>query len=185
LWTTGDDGHNPAYAKLMALARARGVSLAPPAELIRERLRIEVWGPWFDGRVGVPPGLGTNDGSLVLRLVAAGRSVLLTGDIGEEGEAELLELRARGWPIRSDVLKAPHHGSRHSSGEAFLDAVSPVMAIVSAGRFNRFGLPSQAALARYRDRGVQVLRTDRDGAVTLTVAEAGTIALACQRGCGQ
>jgi competence protein ComEC len=183
LWTNGDDGNNPKYRTLMALAIENHVSTPPPSAMASGGLALTPLGPWLDGRIGVPPGLGTNDASLVLRLDYAGRRILLSGDIGEEGEAELLDHRTAGTDVACDVLKIPHHGSRHASGEDFLDAVSPNLAVASAGKYNRFGLPSPAALARYARRGIVVLRTDRDGAVGIIVDSSGNISTTCVRGC--
>jgi competence protein ComEC len=182
LWTNGDDGNNPVYRTLMALAHDRHVSTPLPTELASDGLTISPLGPWQDGHIGAPPGLGTNDASLVVRLTYAGQRLLLTGDIGEEGEAELLDGRA-GTDLGCDVLKMPHHGSRHASGEAFLHAVSPRVAVASAGKYNRFGLPSPAALDRYQRRGISVLRTDRDGAVGMVVDKVGNLRATCERGC--
>ncbi len=183
LWTNGDDGKNPKYRALMALATENHVSTPPPAAMASGGLTVTPLSPWLDGRIGVPPGLGTNDASLVVRVDYAGRRLLLAGDIGEEGEAELLDRRVAGIEVACDVLKIPHHGSRHASGEAFLDAVSPSLAVVSAGKYNRFGLPNPAALARYAQRGIEVLRTDRDGAVGVVVDSSGGISATCMRGC--
>ena len=119
----------------------------------------------------------------MIRLDYAGHRILLGGDIGDEGEAELLDGRAAGIELVCDVLKVPHHGSRHASSEAFLDAVSPRLAVASAGKYNRFGLPSPAALERYTRRGIRVLRTDRDGAVSITVDRMGTLGATCVRSC--
>lgn len=183
LWTNGDDGNNPKYRELMNLAIENHVPTPSPSVFAFGGLTVTPLGPWFEGRIGVPPGLGTNDASLVLRLDFAGRRILLTGDIGDEGEAELLDRRAVGADVTSDVLKIPHHGSRYASGEAFLDAVSPNLAVASAGKYNRFGLPNPAALARYVRRGTVVLRTDRDGAVGIAVDSAGRVSTTCERGC--
>lgn len=183
LWTSGDDGNNPVYRTLLALAHEHHVATPLPAELARDGLTVSPLGPRLDGCIGVPPGLGTNDASLVVRLTYAGQRILLAGDIGEEGEAELLDGRTAGTDLDCDVLKMPHHGSRHASGEAFLDAVSPRLAVASAGKFNRFGLPSPAALERYARRGISVLRTDRDGAVGIVVDKAGNLRATCARGC--
>ncbi len=75
--------------------------------------------------------------------------------------------------LAADVLLVPHHGSRTSSSDAFLDAVAPRLAIVQAGYLNRFGHPRPDVLARYAARGIPVLRNDRDGAITVTMGPSG------------
>ena len=108
--------------------------------------------------------------SCVLRIRAHGRTVLLTGDIEARDEEALLRTAV---PLGADVLLAPHHGSRTSSTEAFLDAVSPRTAVFTVGYRNRFGHPRADVVARYADRGVEILRTDRTGAVTVRMDAAG------------
>ena len=98
--------------------------------------------------------LKSNAMSCVLRVSGAGRSVLLTGDIERDQETALLA-DARD-ALRSDVLVAPHHGSKTSSTGAFLDAVAPKVAVFQAGYRNRFGHPAEDVLARYRERGIVI-----------------------------
>jgi competence protein ComEC len=105
---------------------------------------------------------GINDHSLVMRLTLGRVSVLLTGDIEEQAEKDLLVDSNR---LEAILLKVPHHGSPSSSRETFLDAVAPGMAVVSAGYRNHFGFPSEEVVRRYRDRGIPLYRTDLDGAV--------------------
>jgi competence protein ComEC len=101
--------------------------------------------------------------SCVLRVQDAdGRSLLLTGDIEAAQEAALLQ--RTGVALASTMLLVPHHGSRTSSSAAFLDAVNPATALVQAGYRSRFGHPAPDVLARYDDRGIDVVRSDRCGA---------------------
>ena len=93
---------------------------------------------------------------------ARGRSLLLTGDIEAPQEAALL--RRHGAELPSTLLLVPHHGSRTSSSAEFLNAVQPQAALVQAGYRSRFGHPAPDVMARYDDRGIAVLRTDRCGA---------------------
>lgn len=103
----------------------------------------------------------TNSLSCVLRISAAGSSVLLTGDVGVQEEAALL---ARGAALRADVLLAPHHGSGGSSSAAFVAAVRPAVVVFQAGYLNRYGHPATEVLARYRAADAVVLGSAGCGA---------------------
>jgi competence protein ComEC len=103
-----------------------------------------------------------NDDSLVLDIRWRDVSVLMTGDIGRAVERTIAVA-----PSRIRILKVPHHGSLTSSSEEFIRAIRPTIAVVSVGRANHFGHPVPEVLDRYRDAGIQVYRTDRDGAVTV------------------
>lgn len=106
----------------------------------------------------------SNEVSVVLRLSLGAFSMLLTGDIEEKGEAATIR---RPSILKSTVLKSPHHGSRSSSGSAFLNAVDPKAVAVSAGMYNNFGHPAPEVIERYRRRGAEVFRTDQGGAVMI------------------
>jgi competence protein ComEC len=110
----------------------------------------------------------SNDLSCVLKVTAGARSMLLTGDIEKSAEAALAGRDAAA--LASDVLLAPHHGSRTSSGAGFLAAVRPAAAVVPVGYRNRFGHPNAEVVARYRDAGIRLWRTDLEGAVTVRLA---------------
>jgi competence protein ComEC len=110
-----------------------------------------------------------NDDSLVLELRWREVSIVLTGDIEEATERTLVDAFDAA-PLR--VVKIPHHGSLTSSTSAFVRALHPEVAIVSAGRSNHFGHPVPDVLERYQDINAEIFRTDRDGAVT--VATDGT-----------
>jgi competence protein ComEC len=106
----------------------------------------------------------SNDGSLVLAIRCGRRALLLTGDT--EAAAEARYAAASTLPS-GGVLKSPHHGSATSSTPALLDALTPRHVVISVGWRNRFGLPKDSVLERYRSRQMAVYRTDRDGAVTV------------------
>jgi competence protein ComEC len=115
--------------------------------------------------------LRTNNLSCVLRVTTSRGAMLLTGDI--EKAAEALLVQREGAALRSEVLLAPHHGSRTSSTAEFIAAVRPGLLVVPAGYRNRFGHPRADVLARYDAAGTRVLRTDLDGAVTVSFAADG------------
>ncbi|WUR15844.1 DNA internalization-related competence protein ComEC/Rec2 [[Empedobacter] haloabium] len=118
----------------------------------------------------------SNARSCVLRIGAPGGTVLLAGDIEAAQETELL---ARGARLRADVLLAPHHGSGTSSTPAFLAAVRPRVAVFQVGYRNRYRHPKAAVYERYGALGVERVRTDEAGAVTLLLD--GAVGMTAQR----
>jgi competence protein ComEC len=108
--------------------------------------------------------MSMNDDSLVFKLVYGSFSMLFTADAGFPAEDRML---AAGADLKSTVLKVGHHGSRYSTSEDFLRRVAPRLALISAGKGNRFGLPSTDTLALLHCRGIQVYRTDQDGTIEL------------------
>jgi competence protein ComEC len=113
--------------------------------------------------------------SCVLRVAAPGQaSVLLAGDIEREQELALTE--RHGDALRSDVLLAPHHGSRTSSSAEFLAAVRPEVVVIQAGYRNRFGHPAEEVLLRYRAADAAVVASPTCGAWT-----SGPDGTRCQR----
>ncbi|MGH8640972.1 MAG: ComEC/Rec2 family competence protein, partial [Burkholderiales bacterium] len=116
-----------------------------------------------------------NDRSCVLKVEAAGGSALLPADIERRSERDLLG-RARN-RLRADVLLAPHQGSRTSSIPEFVRTVRPHVVIFPVGYRNRFGHPHQEIVRRYLDEGARVYRTDRDGALAMTIRSEGAISV--------
>jgi len=177
LWTNGEPAENKAYDRLMTVVREKGIrhrilsSRSIPMSI--GDTRIEVLHPPEPFQTEGRPdgGLDTNDRSLVLRIRGNGMTVLFPGDLQEKGEKMLLE---SGKPIRSQVLVAPHHGSRSSSSIAFLDRVRPQFAVISAGLGNPWNFPHPDVLSRYDDQGCSVYRTDTDGEIVIH-AEDGKI----------
>ncbi|WP_024304461.1 DNA internalization-related competence protein ComEC/Rec2 [Pseudogulbenkiania sp. MAI-1] len=128
-----------------------------------------------------PEGLTGEDNahSCVLRVATMTQAVLLPGDIGQREEDELVLRYGRA--LASDVLLAPHHGSRGASGEALLQAVTPRWGVFSAGYRNRYRHPHPQTLERYRAQGTGVLRTDQLGALRIELGrEVGVSAFRLQ-----
>jgi competence protein ComEC len=122
-------------------------------------IELSVLGPPPEGVHGGADEL--NENSVVLQLSYGEVSFLLTGDLGFLGEEALLR---SGAGLHSTVLKVGHHGSDGSTSAAFLDAVQPEAAVVSAGAENSFGHPSPTT--RLRLAGIPLLRTDLNGRVS-------------------
>ena len=114
--------------------------------------------------------LKPNARGCTLKLTAGGRSMLLAADIEAPQEAQLVESALS---LRADVLLAPHHGSGTSSTMAFLQAVQPKLALFQMGYRNRYHHPKAEIYARYGALGIERLRTDEAGAITLDFADGG------------
>ncbi|MEI5674566.1 MULTISPECIES: ComEC/Rec2 family competence protein [unclassified Nocardioides] len=134
---------------------------------------VQVLGPAGPVRDGPGDGSAANDASVVLLVEVRGIRMLLTGDLEPPGQAGL----ARSLPgLRVDVLKLPHHGSRHQD-PAFLAALGAEVVLVSVGADNDYGHPSPEVLDPLSETGADVLRTDEDGDLAV-VADDGDPATA-------
>lgn len=103
-----------------------------------------------------------NNNAIVLRLDYGQTSLLLTGDAETEAEADMLQA---GLPLRADLIKIGHHGSRGATSTVFLAGVAPRWAVIQVGADNAFGHPHPDVLRRLADADVTVFRTDRDGRI--------------------
>lgn len=120
---------------------------------------------------GLKKDTGSNDTSIVMKVVHDTTSVLLMGDAEDSLEKYLAE--AYGDELDVDILKLGHHGSDSSSGQEFLDLTSPVHAVVSAGKENKYGHPSLRVLKRAERIHSTVWRTDKHGDVTVMIGDGG------------
>jgi competence protein ComEC len=156
-------GHESLQALVDTAARGGAAVEAVRSGEVRAwgRARIRVLHPpepdWERRRV-------RNDDSVVLEVLYGDVALLLTGDIGADIERAIVPQLT---PARVRVLKVAHHGSRTSTSNALIDAWRPQIAVISCGRGNRFGHPTQEVLDRLAAAGTRVLRTDRDGQVTI------------------
>jgi competence protein ComEC len=162
LWV-GREDDRLGVRRLLDEARARGVAIVRKSQ--------GDMADWDGTQASVlwPPKetderLTPNDASLVVRFSDGGAHFLLTGDIEKKTEEELI---ADHEPLAADFLKVAHHGSKTSSSDDFLSAVAPRFAAASVGESNPFGHPAEAVVERFAAHGVRLLRTDRDGAITL------------------
>jgi competence protein ComEC len=112
----------------------------------------------------------TNNGSIVMLLSIYKTKLLFTGDMELPVEEEVL---ARFRLPAIDILKVAHHGSNTSSHDAWLSAVKPKQALISVGEHNRYGHPKAEVLARLRQIGAHIWRTDQQGAILVKVDQRG------------
>jgi competence protein ComEC len=163
LWT-GATPDSPGWRKLRDEAARDGVkvlALEAPRHFDFGGAAIDVLAPLADY---VPNDVPKNNDSLVLRIRYGKRVFLLTGDVEKPIENRMLDENEM---IPIDVLKVAHHGSRTSSTASFLDAASPAFAIISVGTDNSYGHPNRDVLARLDEHHAEVLRTDRNGLITV------------------
>ncbi|MCU7797305.1 MAG: DNA internalization-related competence protein ComEC/Rec2 [Candidatus Thiodiazotropha sp. (ex Myrtea spinifera)] len=106
-----------------------------------------------------------NDRSCVLRISNGTWTLLLPGDIEAEAERRLVKRYGEG--LKAQIVVAPHHGSKSSSGNAFVSAVDPEWVLFSTGYRNRYGFPKPEIVARWRTMGAEVLDSAEEGAMQL------------------
>jgi len=166
----------PALRSAVVAAEARGV----PWATVAQGDALEVDGVELSvvhaGGAAITP----NDHSIVLHLRFGAFDALLTGDVSSSIEDQLPARLPRGTDV--EVLKVAHHGSETSSSEVFLDALTPEVALISAGRWNRFGHPARLVLERFRARGIPVARTDRSGTLRVRARADGGFEIAVEFG---
>lgn len=104
-----------------------------------------------------------NGKSICFKLKYKNNSFLFCGDIPEETETMLLKKKL---DLKSDIIKAAHHGAKSSTSQNFIDVASPKVAIISTGK-NMYGHPSPETIERLKNSQVQILRTDYNGAICL------------------
>ncbi|MBM3257692.1 MAG: MBL fold metallo-hydrolase [Candidatus Nealsonbacteria bacterium] len=105
-----------------------------------------------------------DDTSIVSRLVFGDNSFLFTGDAFQSVEKQMVE---RGIYLSSGILKVGHHGSKTSSSQEFIEKVLPEMAVISAGKDNKYGHPNQETLATLEKYGIRIFRTDQQGDIKI------------------
>jgi len=117
-----------------------------------------------------------NNESIVFIFEYNGVRMLFTGDAETEAENVILE---KGYDIDCDLMKVGHHGSKTSSGERFLDAVSPDYGFVTCEVGSKDNLPVESVLDRYRQRDCTLYRTDRNGTIIISIDETGEVEISC------
>lgn len=126
-----------------------------------DEVRFEILHPAYESYA--VDGIKDNERSCVLKVITDSGSLLLPADIERLSEMELLERSSQA--LVSDVLVAPHHGSKTSSTPGFVSQVAPKVTVFTVGYRNRFGHPKPEVLQRYNEEGGRLLRSDQDGAV--------------------
>jgi len=171
LWTNGEKANTLGYKALMETAKRKGIPTPAFESIPREQiihgasLRILFPRVTFSSPTGPAGSSNSNDNTVVVKIDYGKASFLFPGDISRKTESILVREMESG--LESRVLMAPHHGSKTSSSEGFVDRVNPETVIMAAGYNNRFGFPHPTVLARYRKRGCQIFQTGLNGAIQI------------------
>ena len=166
------------YARTMAVVERKGIGYIAAVKDRSLQLGDEIVMTIIHPRTTLLRGTRSdlNSNSVVIRLQHKEICFLFTGDAEAPTERDMLN---RG--VEScDVLKVAHHGSEHSSTSAFLRAVKPRFAAISAGTRNRYGHPDPEALERLHQAGIEVHRTDKEGTITF-VSDGKTVKVSTEK----
>lgn len=126
----------------------------------------------------IPPAYKTgisddeNDTSIVYYLEYKDISAVFTGDMSKFAENNLIE---SGKVKEADILKVAHHGSKNSTGEEWISAISPKYAVISVGEDNSYGLPDDEVVERLEYADIDIYRTDFDGDIRFTINSDGSM----------
>ena len=155
------EGEGSLYQSFSSAAISNGASIQHPQMGDTYQLcgaTVEVVGPArFDYEL-------ENDRSLAFRISYGDLTCLICGDTEQTSEQDMVSSREN---LSADVYVVNHHGSKTSSTDAFLDAVSPSYALISCGLDNSYGHPAQEVLERFQNRSISMYRTDLQGTVVL------------------
>jgi competence protein ComEC len=168
-WHSGLTSDAFSYGELLQVIKEKEITMVRVEDGFARSIggaRLEALHPVEGWIAGGPRKRGwVNNNSLVLRMAFGEHTFLFTGDIEEEAEMRLLKA---GKDVRAQVIKVPHHGSKTSSTYSFVKEVSPRYAVFPLGYKNIFHFPTKWVVNRYESCGCCILRTDLDGAITVT-----------------
>lgn len=165
LWISGFVHPTESNKKLLQTAERRKIPVySPNPEELPVKLDV---GPDVSAYIlcADPNAEDANNSSIILKLTYGNVSVLFPGDA--EVEAEKNCAMRWGHTLKSDILKAGHHGSKTSSTPVFLSQVKPAVIVISAGSYNTFGHPNAGVMKRMQDLGAKIYRTDEQGTIYL------------------
>jgi len=167
LWFSGHQNH-PLMKSLIQAAQKKGTRVKNIQMLWGTHYfgdtKIEVLGPHSKSDHKLYEELGTNDNSLILKISYGKNSALWPGDIEKSGENYLLNEHSE---LQVDIVKAPHHGSKTSSTDAFVERTHPQHVIFCTGPLNQWKFPHQPVIKRWQGSGAQTWNTAEQGLITL------------------
>ena len=170
--TSGAEYKTPEFEEWQKIIREKNI----PLHIARAGERINLGGggvldiflPFTDFSGNSPKEI--HDAMVAAKFSFGENSVLLMGDAEREFEYKLVFF---GFPVDSDILKVGHHGSRTSSAEEFVRAVSPDISVIEVGKKNRYGHPHEETIGTISRFGGRIMRTDESGDIRVFFTETG------------
>jgi len=168
LWVNGESGHDEKYSNMIELAHDLGIKIKTPTnnEILMQSSGVTVSNisnPFLNTESSSEISISSNDKSLIVQLKGDGFSCLFPGDISSRVEHALIMNKTK---LKSTILLSPHHGSKTSNTEEFLDSVNPEQIVVSAGRFKPLFFPTPELRALCNTKNIPLLITAERGAIT-------------------
>ena len=170
IWSNGEAEDSLGYKKLLEIIKEKNIKMEDFNGIRRNRVIngtvFKILYPEAGFKEKSEKWRKGDNSSLVLKAVFGSKSFLFTGDIKTKGEYDLV--KTSGNSLKSTVLVVPHHGSKSSSTDIFIDKIDPEIAIIPVGWKNRYEFPHPEVLGRYKSRRCRILRTDENGAVMMS-----------------
>ena len=169
VWANCDTVDTIGYRKFIEIIKKKAIHMPEFKDISRTQIingaQLKILYPPDDYTDNKRKWSNLNNNSLVIKVKFGLKSFLFPGDIMNKAEKELVLIS--GDDLISTVLIAPHHGSKTSNSESFIDSVNPEIVIFSSDRRNKYRFPHSSVLKKYRERGCRILHTDSHGAVTI------------------
>jgi len=166
VWMNGHGEETETYHNFNKIIQQKGIDAPQFSNIFGEHeinnVKLNILHPEKD----FSPHKNLNVDSIVLKLEFKDISILFTGDIDKKVEKKLVDKYQDA--LKSTILVAPHHGSKSSSSDMFLDAVKPEYVVISLGWKNRFHFPKSEIIARYLQHKARIFRTDLNGAISVS-----------------
>ncbi|MEE8541170.1 MAG: DNA internalization-related competence protein ComEC/Rec2 [Desulfobacterales bacterium] len=172
VWTNNEEADTLGYKRFLEIVREEDIRVPNFKRLLRDRnmqgVRLQILYPPADflEKRQKEKWRNSNNNSLVIKVSFGTTALLFPGDIMVAAEKELINVA--GNRLKSTILIAPHHGSRSSSTPAFLNRVQPASVVISSGAQQSYYLPHPSVIARYKERGYRIFRTNQNGAIVIT-----------------
>lgn len=160
-----ENDENPLYRDILEVSKNENILVNTIEEKVKIRVDRNNIFYIYPPKKRFKEDKNENNRSMVILLESFGKKILFTGDIEEVVEREFLKEK----DLKDvDIIKVPHHGSKTSSSEIFLDYVEPKLGVIQVGK-NSFGHPNSDIIERYKERKIDLMRTDIDGEINITI----------------